>query len=129
MSYKLHSHKKCYVSMAILRVFSKIVHLNLWFFTNYVMFTLQLQIFVIINFFFFHTALSIIQSSNWPGKFSQRIFFSRLNTFAAVDIQPPSKTLFFRLMFSTCFIDFEKVFKIGLSPSKKKKLFASMTAC
>ena len=43
---------------------------------------------------------SYIQSSNQPGKFSPRISFSCLNTFVAVEIQPPNKALFLRLMFS-----------------------------
>ena len=46
------------------------------------------KIFVIINRLFFYTALSLsIQSSNRQGKVSP-LFFSRLNTFAAVDTQP-----------------------------------------
>ena len=70
------------------------------------------KIFIIINHFFFFIPHSIyIQSSNWPGKSFPRTFLSRLNIFAAVDIQSPNNILFFRLMFSTSFIDFKKVFK------------------
>ena len=70
-----------------------------------------IQIFIIINRFFFILHSLYIQSSNRLGKFCPRIFLSRINTFAAVDIQPSKKTLFFKLIFSTSFIDFEKVFK------------------
>ena len=70
-----------------------------------------IQMFIIINCFFFILHSLYIQSSNQPGKFSLRIFLSRLNTFTAVDIQPPKETLLFKLIFSTSFIDFEKFFK------------------
>ena len=51
-----------------------------------------------------------IQSSNRSGKFYPRIFFSRLDTFAVIDIQPPNNALFLRLMFPTSPIDFENIF-------------------
>ena len=51
-----------------------------------------------------------IQSSNRSGKFYPRISFSRLDTFAVIDIQPPNNALFLRLMFPTSPIDFENVF-------------------
>ena len=56
---------------------------------------------------FFYFTLAVHPSSNRQGKFFPRTFLSRLNIFAAVDIQPPNNTLFFRLVFSTSFIDFE----------------------
>ena len=69
------------------------------------------NIFVIINRLFFHTTVFIHPIFESTGIInSPCIFFSRLNTFKAIDIQPPNNALFLRLMFSTSPIDFEKFF-------------------
>ena len=63
------------------------------------------KIFVIINPLFSYATLSLHQ----PGKVFP-LFFTRLNTFAAVDIQPLKSTLFFSVTFSTSLVDLEKNF-------------------
>ena len=122
MNYKLHNHKKRYVSMDALNFLRNNSSEPHGFFMKYAIFTLQFISFraLLINLYrflqlkvvcFFIPHLLYIQSTNRPGKFFPCTFSSLLNIFAFVDIKPPNNTLFFKLMFSNSFIDFEKVFK------------------
>ena len=61
---------------------------------------------IIINCLLFYSTFSVYLSN-----FLSFIILSCLYAFAAIDIQPPMKVLFFRLTFSSSFVDFEKVFR------------------
>ena len=105
MSYKLHNCKKRYVAMAVLHfsveiikeiivVQYKIRHVYSTIHQLWSNFHQLVKIFVIVYRLFFQAQFLCIQSSNRPGKFSQRIIFLRLNTVAAIDIHTNNNAFF-----------------------------------
>lgn len=103
------SNKKCHVYPIVQQLWSNVYQL--------------VNMFVIINCFFFFLQSSYIPSLNGWVKFLFFMILSFLYAFAAIHIQPPNKNLFFRLIFLFSFIDFKRIFfssdidsKRGTSP-------------
>ena len=69
------------------------------------------EIFIIISCLLFYSTLPVYPIFKSTDKFFSPINLSCLYAFHAVDIQPPNKTFFFRFIFSSSFIHFEKVFR------------------